>query len=81
MDYRRDLAITEAARDQSSNRVIKRGLFAPASPASSSNISPGTRKPSLRPPETGALKKNLFYFLFLTLILTQFLYMMVESIN
>jgi hypothetical protein len=54
-DYRRDLAIAAAAKGQSSNRVVKKGLFAPASPASSSIISPsaGTRKPSLRPPETG----------------------------
>ena len=56
MDYRHDLAIAEAAKNKSSNRIMKKGLFAPASPASSSIISPsaGTRKPSLRPTETGA---------------------------
>jgi hypothetical protein len=55
-DYRRDLAIAEVSKDRSSNRIVKKGLFAPTSPASSSNISPsaGTRKPSLRPPDTGA---------------------------
>ena len=55
VDYRHDLVISEAAKDRSSNRIVKKGLFAPASPASSSNISPsaGTRKPSLRPTETG----------------------------
>ena len=66
VDYRRDLAAAEAARGQSSNRVVKKGLFAPASPALSSDISPsaGTRKPSLRPPETGALFFTLVYFYF-----------------
>lgn len=63
MDYRRELAVSEAARDQpsSSNRVIKKGLFSPASPASSSNISSsaGTRKFSLRPTEAGA---SIIYF-------------------
>lgn len=66
-DYRRDLAVAEKAKDQSSNRIVKKGLFAPASPASSSVISPsaGTRKPSLRPAETGTLLFfTLSYFLF-----------------
>ena len=82
-DYRRDLAIAEASKDRSSNRIIKKGLFAPASPASSSTISPsaGMRKPSLRPPETGAFLLLLFSnFSFLTLRI-QFLYTMDESIN
>lgn len=68
MDYKRDLATlaAETARVRSSNRTVKRGLFAPASPALSSDISSsgGTRKPSLRPPETGAL----FFIYYLIII-------------
>ena len=86
MDYKRDLATlaAETARVRSSNRTVKRGLFAPASPALSSDISSsgGTRKPSLRPPETGALFIYLLsYYHFLTFILMQFPYMMVERVN
>ena len=73
MDYKHDLAVAEAAKDRSSNAsnpVVKKGLFAPASPASSSNISPstGTRKPSLRPLETGEYFYFYFYF-YLTFLL------------
>lgn len=65
-DYRHDLLISEAAKDRSSNRVVKKGLFAPASPASSSNISPsaGIHKPSLRPTETGDLLLLWLFFFF-----------------
>lgn len=65
-DYRHDLVISEAAKDRSSTRVVKKGLFAPASPASSSNISPsaGTRKPSLRPTESGDLLLLTYFYLF-----------------
>ncbi|KAF8148178.1 hypothetical protein B0H34DRAFT_803023 [Crassisporium funariophilum] len=54
VDYRRDLAASEAAKGQSSNRVVKKCLFAPASPALSSDIpsSSGARTASLRPHET-----------------------------
>jgi hypothetical protein len=56
VDYRRDLAAAEGAKVQSSNRAVKKGLFAPASPALSGDISrsAATRKPSLRPLDTGA---------------------------
>jgi hypothetical protein len=53
VEYRRELAAVEAAKGQSSKRMVKKGLFAPASPALSGDISTGTRKPSLRPSETG----------------------------
>lgn len=60
-DYRRELAAVEVTRGQSSKRLVKKGLFAPASPALSGDISPsaGTRKPSLRPLETGAFFKKI----------------------
>ena len=65
-DYKRDLAAnnaTTAGPSSTSKRAIKKGLFAPASPALSNNVSSstGVRKPSLRPLETGAC----FFFFFL----------------
>lgn len=64
MDYRRELAASDAttSKAQSSSRASKKGLFAPSSPALSQDISPsaGTRKPSLRPLETGIFLKKLF---------------------
>lgn len=57
VDYRRDLAVSKAAKGQSSNCVVKKGLFAPASLALSSDIpsSSGARTASLHPHETGTL--------------------------
>ena len=47
--------MTTAGPSSTSKCAIKKGLFAPASPALSNNVSSsaGVRKPSLRPPETG----------------------------
>jgi hypothetical protein len=48
--------MSDGAKKYPSNRVVKKGLFAPASPARSRNISTstGTRKPSLRALDTGS---------------------------
>ena len=76
--------MAEGAKGQSSNRAVKKGLFAPASPALSSDISPSaaTHKPSLRPLETGAFFKfTMVFFFFHAHTEIQFPYTMAESVN
>lgn len=90
VDYKRDIAATQATMaDQSSTLkcAIRKGLFASASPASSNNISSSTgiHKSSLCPPETGVFffffLEHIMAFQYLTIVLVQFLSMMVESVN
>jgi len=76
VDYKRDLAAnntTMAGPSSTPKRAIRKGLFAPASPALSNNVSSsaGVRKPSLRPPETGVFffgEEYMIVFSYLTII-------------
>jgi len=90
VDYKCDIAAVEATTAGQSSTpkcAVRKGLFASASPASSNNISSSTgiRKPSLRPPETGVFflffLEHIMAFQYLTIVLVQFLSMMVESVN